>query len=99
MVLIRITSIQKNWLNRNGGMRMEELISSLNAIPNSYFEFIDSVVDYAERKEEHRILIMNFINSIFFLNIRIRVSFYLSNFFLKPNSSLIILKQKVERNS
>ncbi len=62
MVLIRITSIQKNWLNRNGGMRMEELISSLNAIPNSYFEFIDSVVDYAERKEEHRILIMNYLN-------------------------------------
>lgn len=63
MVLIRITSIQKNWLNRNGGMRMEELISRLNAIPNSYFEFIDSVVDYAERKEEHRILIMNYLNN------------------------------------
>lgn len=43
-------------------MRMEELISWLNAIPNSYFEFIDSVVDYAERKEEHRILIMNYLN-------------------------------------
>lgn len=42
---------------------MEELISRLNAIPNSYFEFIDSVVDYAERKEEHRIFIMNYLNN------------------------------------
>lgn len=40
---------------------MEELIEKLNKLPNAYFEFIDSVVDYAEEKESHFELIMGFL--------------------------------------
>lgn len=42
---------------------MEELISRLNALPNSYFEFVDSVIDYVEEKEEHLNLIIGFLDS------------------------------------
>ena len=33
---------------------MEELIERLNKIPDAYFEFIDSVVDYADEKVRTR---------------------------------------------
>ena len=42
---------------------MEELIERLNKIPDAYFEFIDSVVDYADEKEAHFELIMNYLKS------------------------------------
>ena len=42
---------------------MEELIERLNKIPNAYFEFIDSVVDYADEKETHLDLIMNYLKN------------------------------------
>ncbi|MBQ1171094.1 MAG: hypothetical protein IIX48_00665 [Lachnospiraceae bacterium] len=42
---------------------MEELISRLNAISNSYFEFVDSVIDYAEEKETHLYLITEYLNT------------------------------------
>lgn len=32
---------------------MKELIAKLNAIPNSYFEFVDSTVAYAKRDSSH----------------------------------------------
>jgi hypothetical protein len=42
---------------------MEELINRLNAIPNAYFEFIYSVVDYAESKTSHYTLIMDYLSA------------------------------------
>ena len=42
---------------------MEKLIQRLNLIPNSYFEFVDSVVDYAENKESHYMILMDFLNN------------------------------------
>lgn len=42
---------------------MEELIEKLNNLPNAYFEFIDSVVDYAEENELHFELIMEFLKN------------------------------------
>lgn len=42
---------------------MEELIERLNKIPDAYFEFIDSVVDYADEKEVHFELIMNYLKN------------------------------------
>lgn len=41
---------------------MDILISRLNAIPNAYFEFIDSVVDYAESKNTHLQLVLKFLD-------------------------------------
>lgn len=41
---------------------MDTLISKLNALPNSYFEFVDSVVDYAKEKEGHLDLLLDFLN-------------------------------------
>lgn len=41
---------------------MNTLISKLNLLPNSYFEFVDSIIDYAEEKEEHLNLLLNFLN-------------------------------------
>lgn len=41
---------------------MEQLIERLNHIPNSYFEFVDSVVDYAGNKEAHFKLIMEYLD-------------------------------------
>lgn len=42
---------------------MEELIEKLNNLPNAYFEFIDSVVDYAEENELHFELILEFLKN------------------------------------
>ena len=42
---------------------MEELISKLNSIPNSYFEFVDTVVEYAEEKEVHLKLLIEYLNN------------------------------------
>lgn len=42
---------------------MEQLISRLNQIPNAYFEFVDSVADYAEIKESHFTLLMEFLDN------------------------------------
>ena len=42
---------------------MEELIMRLNLIPNAYFEFVDSVIDYAEEKESHYVLIKNYLDN------------------------------------
>lgn len=42
---------------------MEELIERLNKIPNAYFEFIDSVVDYADEKDAHYDLIMSYLKN------------------------------------
>jgi hypothetical protein len=42
---------------------MDFLISKLNEIPNSYFEFIDSVVDYAKSKPEHLTLINEYLQT------------------------------------
>lgn len=44
-------------------MFMEQLISRLNQIPNAYFEFVDSMVDYAEIKESHFTLLMEFLDN------------------------------------
>lgn len=41
---------------------MDTLIGRLNAIPNAYFEFVDSVVDYAESKKTHLQLILQFLD-------------------------------------
>ena len=40
---------------------MEQLIQKLNSIPNSYFEFVDSVVDYAQIKNDHMTLVLDFL--------------------------------------
>ena len=42
---------------------METLIQRLNVIPNSYFEFVDSVIDYAELKESHFNIIMEYLEN------------------------------------
>lgn len=42
---------------------MEQLIQRLNFIPNSYYEFVDSVIDYAESKESHLNLLNNFLDN------------------------------------
>ncbi len=42
---------------------MNTLISKLNSLPNSYFEFVDSVADYAEEKEEHLNILLDFLNA------------------------------------
>lgn len=41
---------------------MDELIQRLNSIPNSYYEFVDSVVDYAKMKGEHLSLLIDFLD-------------------------------------
>lgn len=41
---------------------MDTLISKLNLLPDSYFEFVDSIVDYAKEKEEHLDLLLNYLN-------------------------------------
>lgn len=42
---------------------MENLIQRLNLIPNSYYEFVDTVVDYAGSKESHFSTITEYLNS------------------------------------
>ncbi|MDO4965702.1 MAG: hypothetical protein Q4E51_03255 [Lachnospiraceae bacterium] len=41
---------------------MEQLIQLLSHIPNSYYEFVDSVVNYAENKEEHYDILMKYLH-------------------------------------
>ena len=41
---------------------MESLINRLNTIPNSYYEFIDSVVSYASTSNEHYTLLMCYLD-------------------------------------
>ena len=41
---------------------MEQLIQRLNLMPNSYYEFVDSMVDYAKSKESHFRLLMDFLD-------------------------------------
>lgn len=41
---------------------MEQLISRLNLMKDSYYEFVDSVADYAEKSREHYELIMHFLD-------------------------------------
>ena len=41
---------------------MDALISRLNSIPNSYYEFVDSVVDYAKSKASHLEVIMQYLD-------------------------------------
>lgn len=41
---------------------MENLICKLKAIPNSYFEFVDSVIDYIDQNSERLELVMNYLN-------------------------------------
>lgn len=63
MVSINIIYICEEKLNQERDDYMEELFSRLNAIPNSYFEFVDSVIDYAEEKETHLYLITEYLNT------------------------------------
>lgn len=42
---------------------MDKLIARLNLVPDAYFEFVDSMVDYAELKEEHISLLMDFLDN------------------------------------
>ena len=42
---------------------MEELISRLNVIPDSYFEFVDTVIAFAEEKEMHLKQLIEYLNS------------------------------------
>ena len=41
---------------------MKELIEKLNSIEDSYFEFVDSVVDYAKSKKEHFVILTEFMD-------------------------------------
>ena len=41
---------------------MEQLISRLNSIPNSYFEFVDSIVDYADNNDSHLSILMDYLD-------------------------------------
>ena len=62
-VLITITFIRRKRSNPEKGDYMEELITKLNAIPNSYFEFVDTVVEYAEEKEAHLRMLIEYLNN------------------------------------
>ena len=42
---------------------MEELISKLNAIPNSYFGFVAGIVTYVKQKPSRLDAILQFLNS------------------------------------
>lgn len=42
---------------------MEQLIRRLNSLPNSYYEFVDSVVDYAKAKNSHLELLLNYVDN------------------------------------
>ena len=42
---------------------MELLIQKLNSIPNSYYEFVDSVVGYVKTKESRLALVTDYINN------------------------------------
>ncbi len=42
---------------------MENLIKRLNSIPNAYFEFIDSTLDYAKSKPEHVELLNDYLEN------------------------------------
>ena len=42
---------------------MEELIGRLNAIPDAYYEFVDSVIDYAEKKETHLFILNDYLQN------------------------------------
>ena len=41
---------------------MDQLITKLNQIPNAYYEFIDSTVEYASAKTEHLSILLNFLD-------------------------------------
>lgn len=42
---------------------MKTLEYRLNSIPNAYFEFVDSVMEYANADQNHAALISNFLDS------------------------------------
>ncbi|MCQ2515479.1 MAG: hypothetical protein MJ094_01285 [Saccharofermentans sp.] len=42
---------------------MDNLIKRLYAVPDSYFEFVDSIIDYASSDASHYTLIMNYLNN------------------------------------
>lgn len=42
---------------------MDNLIKRLNSIPNAYFEFIDSTLDYAKSKPEHLELLNDYFDN------------------------------------
>ena len=42
---------------------MELLIQRLNSMPNSYYEFVDSVVDYAKAKKTHFDLLLEYMDN------------------------------------
>lgn len=64
MATIIIISTQRNIIfNIKEEASMESLIYRLNTIPNSYYEFIDSVVSYASASNEHYTLLMCYLDS------------------------------------
>ena len=40
---------------------MEELVSLLNNVEDSYFDFVSAIVHYAEKKESRRCLLVKYI--------------------------------------
>lgn len=42
---------------------MEQLIQILNGLSGSYFEFVDSVAEYAEGKPSHLTIMMDFLHN------------------------------------
>ena len=41
---------------------MQELIEKLNAIPNSYFDFVSAIVSYTKKKPERLKTVLQFLN-------------------------------------
>lgn len=41
---------------------MEQLINKLNSLPNTYYEFVDSVTNYAKSKPEHFVLLKDYLD-------------------------------------
>lgn len=44
---------------------MEDLYYTLNSLPDTYFEFVDSVMSYVKKKPERLTAVQGFINSKF----------------------------------
>ena len=42
---------------------VEQLIQKINSMPNSYYEFVDSVIDYARVKESHLDLLVEYLDN------------------------------------
>lgn len=61
--MIITISIRGSIMNKEEVRQMDTLISKLNLLPNSYFEFVDSVVDYAKEKEEHLVLLLDYLDN------------------------------------